>query len=130
MAAYLAEQRTKEIGIRKVVGARVTSLVLLLCREFILSLPCAMNSALPPSPWPYEELKPTFGCGIDKPIRIESSGREDPMHEKNIAVREIYIALEIIKRRCGEFDDLKEFPGKDVDNLMIAFSEKYLDNPV
>ena len=51
------------------------------------------------------------------------------MHEKNIAIREIYIALEIIKRRCGEFDELKEFPGKDVDNLMIAFSEKYLENP-
>jgi hypothetical protein len=56
--------------------------------------------------------------------------KEGPMHEKDIAIREIYIALEIIRRRCEEFDDLKGFPGKDIDNLMIAFSEKYMDKPV
>lgn len=36
LAAYLAEQRTKEIGIRKVLGASVSSLWLLLNREFIV----------------------------------------------------------------------------------------------
>jgi ABC-type lipoprotein release transport system permease subunit len=34
LASYTAEQRTKEIGIRKVMGAKVSALVLLLSREF------------------------------------------------------------------------------------------------
>jgi ABC-type antimicrobial peptide transport system permease subunit len=34
LAAFAAEQRTKEIGIRKVLGASSIQLVLLLCREF------------------------------------------------------------------------------------------------
>jgi len=34
LASYMAEQRTKEIGIRKVLGASVPGVVFLLCREF------------------------------------------------------------------------------------------------
>ena len=34
LAAYIAEQRTKEIGVRKVMGASVNSVVLLLSRDF------------------------------------------------------------------------------------------------
>lgn len=34
LAAFTAEQRTKELGIRKVMGATVTSLVLLISRDF------------------------------------------------------------------------------------------------
>ncbi|MEO5563083.1 MAG: FtsX-like permease family protein, partial [Chitinophagaceae bacterium] len=36
LAAYIAEQRTKEIGIRKVLGASVQQVWLLLSKEFIL----------------------------------------------------------------------------------------------
>jgi putative ABC transport system permease protein len=36
LAAYLAEQRTREIGIRKVLGASITQLLSLLSRDFIL----------------------------------------------------------------------------------------------
>jgi putative ABC transport system permease protein len=36
LAAYITEQRTREIGIRKVLGASVSQLWLLLCREFII----------------------------------------------------------------------------------------------
>ncbi|HEX9654599.1 MAG TPA: ABC transporter permease [bacterium] len=36
LASYMAEQRTKEIGIRKVLGATGSSLVLLLSRNFII----------------------------------------------------------------------------------------------
>jgi putative ABC transport system permease protein len=34
LASFTAEQRTKEIGIRKSFGASITGLILLLCREF------------------------------------------------------------------------------------------------
>jgi ABC-type antimicrobial peptide transport system permease subunit len=36
LAAYVAEQRTKEIGIRKVLGASIANVWLLLSRDFIL----------------------------------------------------------------------------------------------
>jgi putative ABC transport system permease protein len=36
LAAFTAEQRTKEVGIRKVMGASVTSLALVLSKEFIV----------------------------------------------------------------------------------------------
>ncbi len=36
LASFTAEQRTKEIGIRKVLGASVSQVTLLLCREFFL----------------------------------------------------------------------------------------------
>ncbi len=36
MASFTSEQRTKEIGIRKVLGATVPNITVLLCREFFL----------------------------------------------------------------------------------------------
>jgi ABC-type antimicrobial peptide transport system permease subunit len=36
LASFTAEQRTKEIGIRKVLGATVPNITVLLCREFFL----------------------------------------------------------------------------------------------
>ena len=44
---YTAEQRTKEFGIRKVLGASVTSLFGLLSREFLLLVLVAMSIAAP-----------------------------------------------------------------------------------
>ncbi len=38
MACFTAEQRTKEIGIRKVLGASASGIVLLLCKELIMLL--------------------------------------------------------------------------------------------
>jgi ABC-type antimicrobial peptide transport system permease subunit len=35
LASYTTERRTKEIGIRKVMGASVSNLVLMLCRDFV-----------------------------------------------------------------------------------------------
>ena len=35
LASFTTEQRTKEIGIRKVLGASTTNIVILLCREFL-----------------------------------------------------------------------------------------------
>ena len=34
LASFTAEQRTKELGIRKILGARVSGLVILLVKEF------------------------------------------------------------------------------------------------
>ncbi|MCX7636787.1 MAG: ABC transporter permease [Cyclobacteriaceae bacterium] len=46
LAAFTTEQRTREIGIRKVLGAPVTSIVLLLTREFSVLVLLAIIPAL------------------------------------------------------------------------------------
>lgn len=47
LAAYTAEQRTKEIGIRKVMGASVPQLVSLLSREFMILVLIAIGVGIP-----------------------------------------------------------------------------------
>lgn len=47
LASFTAEQRTKEIGIRKVLGSSVSSIVVLLCRKFFLLLLIANVFAWP-----------------------------------------------------------------------------------
>ncbi len=47
LSAFAAEQRTKEIGIRKVLGATVTNIIKLLSREFLLLVLVANVIALP-----------------------------------------------------------------------------------
>jgi putative ABC transport system permease protein len=47
LVAFTAEQRTKEIGIRKVLGADVTSIVLLLSTDFLKLLILAFIIAIP-----------------------------------------------------------------------------------
>ncbi len=47
LATYTAEQRTKEIGIRKVLGADVRSIVTLLSKDFVLLVLVAMLIATP-----------------------------------------------------------------------------------
>ncbi|MEM1097022.1 MAG: ABC transporter permease [Bacteroidota bacterium] len=47
LASYMAEQRTKEIGIRKVLGAPVSQLVGLLSKEFVLLVSIAVVVAWP-----------------------------------------------------------------------------------
>jgi len=47
LAAFTAQQRTKEIGVRKVAGASVSSIVLLLCRSFIRLIVLAILLASP-----------------------------------------------------------------------------------
>lgn len=47
LAAYTAEQRTKEIGIRKVVGASVVDIVLMLSREYVALVALASLLACP-----------------------------------------------------------------------------------
>jgi len=47
LAAFAAEQRTKEIGIRKTLGATVSGLIMLLTREFLVLLAIANLAAWP-----------------------------------------------------------------------------------
>ncbi|MBS1529642.1 MAG: ABC transporter permease [Bacteroidetes bacterium] len=51
LAMFTAEQRTKEIGIRKVLGASVGSLFTLLSREFVILVIIAMFIASPVAWW-------------------------------------------------------------------------------
>jgi len=47
MASFVAEQRTKEIGIRKVLGASVSNLLRLLSKEFVLLVSISCIIAVP-----------------------------------------------------------------------------------
>jgi putative ABC transport system permease protein len=47
LAAYMAEQRTREIGIRKVLGASVSQLLLLLSKDFVILVSVSFLIASP-----------------------------------------------------------------------------------
>ena len=49
LASFVAEQRTKEIGIRKVLGASVSSLWQLLSKDFVLLVVISCIIAMPPA---------------------------------------------------------------------------------
>jgi len=51
LSSFIAEQRTKEIGIRKVVGASVANILKLLYREFAILIVIAFIIAVPVSWW-------------------------------------------------------------------------------
>jgi len=60
LVTYAAEQRTKEIGIRKVLGARVASIVGLLSRDFTFLVGIAALIAFPVARWAMYEWLGTF----------------------------------------------------------------------
>lgn len=49
LASFTAERRTKELGVRKVLGATSFNLVVTLCRDFVLLVTIAMLMAIPVS---------------------------------------------------------------------------------
>jgi ABC-type antimicrobial peptide transport system permease subunit len=51
LASYMTEQRIKEIGIRKVLGATVTQLITLLSTDFLKLILIALTIAIPLSAW-------------------------------------------------------------------------------
>jgi ABC-type antimicrobial peptide transport system permease subunit len=51
LASYVAERRTREIGIRKVLGASVVNLWTMLSRDFVLLVVIASVAAVPLSLW-------------------------------------------------------------------------------
>jgi putative ABC transport system permease protein len=51
LSAFMAEQRTKEIGIRKVLGASVNGIVAMLSKDFLKLIIIAMLIASPIAWW-------------------------------------------------------------------------------
>ncbi len=51
LATYIAEQRTKEIGVRKVLGATVQNIVMMLSRDFLMLIIIASLIAFPIAWW-------------------------------------------------------------------------------
>lgn len=67
LAAFTAEQRTKEIGIRKVLGASVTSLVMLLARDFSRLVLIAFVLAAPFAWWVLDDFLQRYPHRISIP---------------------------------------------------------------
>ena len=65
LAAFMAEQRTKEIGIRKVLGASITSLVSLLSKDFLKLVLIALLIASPLAYYLMEQWLQDFAYRID-----------------------------------------------------------------
>lgn len=64
LAAYTAEQRTKEIGIRKVLGASVTSISKMLSKDFIKLVFIACTIAFPIFWWAMNKWLQSFAYRI------------------------------------------------------------------
>ena len=65
LAAFSAEQRSKEIGVRKVLGARVTSIVRLLSTDFLKLVAVALLISIPVSWWAMHKWLENYPYRID-----------------------------------------------------------------
>jgi len=65
LASYTAEQRTKEISIRKVVGANIQSLIYLVSREFIMLILISILIGLPIAYYFMEKWLQNFAFAMD-----------------------------------------------------------------
>jgi len=65
LAAYAAEQRTKEIGIRKILGANVSVIVAMLSKDFIKLVIVAIAIAAPLAWWAMQKWLESFAYRIN-----------------------------------------------------------------
>ena len=74
LSTFAVERRTKEIGIRKVFGASVPSIVYLLIREFLVLVAIAFAIAVPFSWWAMSRWLENFAYRIDITVWIFIAG--------------------------------------------------------
>lgn len=65
LAAFMAEQRTKEIGIRKVLGASVSGIVFMLSKEFSKLIIVAFGIAVPLAWWASSQWLSNYSYKVD-----------------------------------------------------------------
>lgn len=65
LAAFAAEQRRREIGIRKVLGARVSNIVFILSRDYLVYVMLAGLLAVPPAWYAMQRWLESFAYRID-----------------------------------------------------------------
>ena len=65
LSAFTAEQRRKEIGVRKVLGARIFQITTLLSKDFLLLVSVAMLIASPVAWWAMNKWLQGFAYRID-----------------------------------------------------------------
>jgi putative ABC transport system permease protein len=65
VAAYMARLRVKEIGIRKALGASISSILVLLNREFVVLVGVALALGAPLAWWGVEAWLSGFAYRID-----------------------------------------------------------------
>jgi len=65
LAAFTAQKRQKEIGIRKVVGASVSNVVILLSKDYLKLVTIAMLTAFPSSWWLMNKWLEGFAYRVD-----------------------------------------------------------------
>jgi putative ABC transport system permease protein len=70
LASFIAEQRTKEIGIRKVLGASVASIVALLSKDFSKLVLLAFALSCPVAWWMLNEFLQRYSYRIEIPLWI------------------------------------------------------------
>ena len=70
LASFTAEKRVKEIGIRKILGATVSQLVILLCRDFILLVGIALTIGLPLAWWGCQKFLQGYAFHTDLTISV------------------------------------------------------------
>jgi len=64
LAAYMVEQRTREIGIRKVLGASISSVLVLVSKEFLILVAFAFLIAIPLTWWGMNEWLQEFAYRV------------------------------------------------------------------
>jgi putative ABC transport system permease protein len=74
LAAYTTEQRTKEIGIRKVLGASVTNIVMMLNKQFTLLVLISMLIAIPVSYYAADQWLAGFAYRTDLSVWLFLGG--------------------------------------------------------
>ncbi|HLX65472.1 MAG TPA: FtsX-like permease family protein, partial [Puia sp.] len=70
LASFMAEQRTKEIGIRKVLGASATQLIVLLSTGFLQLIGIALLLAIPLTAWAMHQLLQSYPYRTSMPAWI------------------------------------------------------------